>query len=58
MSQQENTHSSTPQNAPDVIKAGEAKENRDGGVQEREEEERNPGVMAAGVPWVVVSPMD
>lgn len=32
VSQQENTHSSSPQNAPDVIKAREAKENRDGGV--------------------------
>ena len=30
VSQQENTHSSTLQNAPDVIKAREAKETRDG----------------------------
>lgn len=42
VSQQENTHSSTLQNAPDVIKAREAKESRDGGVQEGEEEKRNP----------------
>lgn len=43
VSQQENTHSSTLQNAPDVIKAREAKENRDWGVLEGKEEERKPG---------------
>lgn len=48
VSQQEKTHASTPQNAPDVIKAGEAKENRDWSVWERGEEERNLGVWWQG----------
>lgn len=57
MSQQENTHSSTPRNAPDVIKAGKAKENRDGGTQ-KGERKREIQDVEAGVPRVVVSPKD
>lgn len=52
VSQQENTHSSTLQNAPDVIKAREAKETRDGlfgreRLRERSKESRDIG---EGVP--------